>query len=185
MGEITRMLQDIESGIPGARDELLGLIYNELRERARKKIANERSGLMFGATDLVHEAYIRLLGSSAPLHWNSRNHFFAAAAQAMRRILVDLARERMRLRNGGGQKQMELDEQMAGADASVEELLAIDEILEQLGKVDSQAAELFKHFYFCETTVEEAAELTGIPERTAYRKLKFARTWLRVRVRPE
>lgn len=185
MTDITRILQDIAQGKAGAQNDLLALVYDELRRMASWKIAHERAGVKFEATDLVQEAYIKLFGSNGSLHWDNRRHFFWAVGEAMRRILVDLARERKRRKNGGELNQMEFDERMAGTNAYVEDLLAINDILEKLAATDSEAAELFRHCHFCGMTVEEAASVMGLPERTAYRKWKFARTWLYAHVRPD
>jgi len=188
MSEITRILSAIEQGDPSAAEELLPLVYDELRRLAAQKLAQEKPGQTLQATALVHEAYLRLVaspgrqsGESQP-HWDSRRHFFAAAAEAMRRILVESARRKKRLRHGGGRHQVELAEDHLVIESPEEDLLAVEEALEQLAAVDQEAAELVKLRYFAGLTTEQAGELLGLSERTAYRTWSFARAWLYRRV---
>src|SRR5262245_22634814 len=177
MGDVTRILGDIDRGDPRATEQLLPLVYDELRRLAAQKMAHEAPGQTLNATALVHEAYIRLVGSAAQ-DWENRRHFFAAAAEAMRRILIESARRRQRLRHGGDHRQVDPLDVDVAVEAPVDELLAVDEALEALALADSATAELVKLLYFAGMTVEEAAGTLGIPTRTAYRNWTFARAWL-------
>jgi RNA polymerase sigma factor (TIGR02999 family) len=177
MSNITRILDAIEQGEPGAADQLLPLVYDELRRLAASQLAREAPGQTLDATALVHEAYLRLVGGEAPLSFTGRGHFFAAASQAMRRILVDIARRKRRLRHGGGRQRVELDESIPAASAD-EDLLALDEALEKLAAQDPQAASVVQLRYFAGLSVEEAAEALGISRAGAYRHWTFARAWL-------
>ncbi len=177
MEDVTRILSDIENGDPRAAERLLPLVYEELRNLAAQKMARENPGQTLSATALVHEAYLRLVGSAAQ-GWDSRRHFFAAAAEAMRRILIESARRRQRLRHGGDRRQLDLSDIDVAIDVPVDELVAIDEALAALARADADAAELVKLRYFAGMTVEEAAETLGIPPRTAYRNWAYARAWL-------
>jgi RNA polymerase sigma factor (TIGR02999 family) len=177
MGDVTRILADIEQGDPRAAEQLLPLVYDELRKLAAKKVAQENPGLTLQATALVHEAYLRLVGSS-PQEWDNRRHFFAAAAEAMRRILIENARRRQRLRHGGDRQQVALNEVDLAAEVPVDELLLVNEALEELAEADPTAAELVKLRYFAGMTVEEAADILGVPPRSAYRNWAYARAWL-------
>jgi RNA polymerase sigma factor (TIGR02999 family) len=177
LSDITRILSAIEQGDPGAASQLLPLVYNELRKLAAQKMAHEKPGQTLDATALVHEAYLRLVGSSDQ-DWDNRRHFFAAAAEAMRRILIESARRRQRIRHGGDHQRVDLDEVDVAVEAPVDELLVINEALEELARADANAAELVKLRYFAGMTVEEAAETLGIPPRTAYRNWAYARAWL-------
>jgi RNA polymerase sigma factor (TIGR02999 family) len=177
MSNITRILDAIDQGEPGAADQLLPLVYDELRRLAAGQLAREAPGQTLDATALVHEAYLRLVGGEAPLSFTGRGHFFAAAAQAMRRILVDVARRKRRLRHGGGRQRVELDESVPAA-AADEDLLALDEALEKLASQDPQAASVVQLRYFAGLSVEEAAEALGISRAGAYRHWTFARAWL-------
>jgi RNA polymerase sigma factor (TIGR02999 family) len=182
MSDVTRILQSIEDGNPQAAEELLPLVYDELRKLAAAKMAQENPGLTLQATALVHEAYLRLVGSerrdSSPPSWNSRGHFFAAAAEAMRRILVDNARRRKREKRGGQMRRVELSELQIGIDTPPDELLAVDETLEKLAATDPQTAELVKLHCFAGLSIEQAAELLSLSARTAYRNWSYARAWL-------
>jgi RNA polymerase sigma factor (TIGR02999 family) len=185
MSDVTKILLAIERGDSEMVAELFPHLYRELREMAVKKIAKELPGIAIRPTELVHEAYFRLIGSEPALHWNGRRHFFGAASEAMRRILVELARQKKQLKRGGGMARVELSEEMMCIDSSVEEMLAVNDLLDQLATIDPSAAEIFKHNYFGGMTTEEAAKVMDLPERSAYRKLRFARTWLYARLRPE
>jgi RNA polymerase sigma factor (TIGR02999 family) len=178
MSDVTRILSAIEQGDPHAAEQLLPLVYEELRNLAAHKLAREKPGQTLQATALVHEAYIRLLGSENASHWNSRGHFFAAAAEAMRRILVENARQKGRIRHGGGRRRVELDEVCFVAAAPNEDVLALDEALTRLATLDPVRAELVKLRFFAGLTMPEAAALMGISLTTAERYWTFVRTWL-------
>ena|SRR5579859_4676530 len=185
MTDVTRILNAIDQGDPHAAEQLLPLVYAELRKLAAEKMAQENPGQTLQATALVHEAYLRLVASgasSAPRdqHWNSRGHFFAAAAEAMRRILVERARHRRRHKHGGSLQKVPLDVDQIVYHSPDEELLAIHDALDQLAAEDPQAAQLVKLRYFSGLSVEEAAEALGIPRSTAYVHWAFARATLRV-----
>jgi RNA polymerase sigma factor (TIGR02999 family) len=177
MTDITRMLSAIEQGDACAAEQLLPLVYDELRKLAAMKMAHERPGQTLDATGLVHEAYLRLVESNQG-GWDNRRHFFAAAAEAMRRILIEGARRRQRLRHGGDQQRVDLQEADLAVAAPPDELLMIHEALEELARSDASAAELVKLRYFAGLSVEHAAEVLGIPVRTAYRNWAYARAWL-------
>jgi RNA polymerase sigma factor (TIGR02999 family) len=178
MSEVTRILSAIEQGDPHAAEQLLPLVYDELRRLAAQKLAQEKPGQTLQATALVHEAYLRLVGADQEQHWEGRRHFLAAAAEAMRRILVENARRKGRLRHGGGRRRIDLEEDQLLTESPAEDLLAIHEALDQLALVDHQAAELVKLRYFAGMTTEQAADVLGLPARTAYRTWSFARAWL-------
>jgi len=185
MSEVTRILSAIEEGDPHAAEQLLPLVYDELRKLAAQKLAQEKPGQTLQATALVHEAYVRLVDVDQAQHWDNRRHFFAAAAEAMRRILVEGARKKKRVRHGGGREQLELQEDQVFAPRPNEDLLAVDEALEQLTSIDAQAADLVKLRFFAGMTTDEAAQALGIPARTAYRTWSFARAWLFRRLHPD
>jgi RNA polymerase sigma factor (TIGR02999 family) len=175
--KVTSILSAIEQGDPRAAEQLLPLVYEELRKLAAQKLAHENPGQTLQATALVHEAYLRLVGAQDP-GWNGRGHFFSAAAEAMRRILVEHARRKKRLRHGGGAPKLELDGvDLAGA-APAEDLLALDEALKLLAQKDPVAAQLVQLRYFAGLTMAEAAAALGISLRTAERNWTYARTWL-------
>jgi RNA polymerase sigma factor (TIGR02999 family) len=178
MSEVTRVLSAIERGDPHAAEQLLPLVYAELRNLAAHKLAGEKPGQTLQATGLVHEAYIRLLDCASASHWNSRGHFFAAAAEAMRRILVENARQKGRIRHGGGRRRVELDEACLVAASPNEDVLALDEALARLAVQDPVRAELVKLRFFAGLTMAEAAAVLGISLTTAQRYWTFARTWL-------
>jgi RNA polymerase sigma factor (TIGR02999 family) len=186
MSEVTRILSAIEQGDPHAAEQLLPLVYDELRKLAAQKLAREKPGQTLDATGLVHEAYLRLVvparGACHPPvehHWNTSGHFFTAAAEAMRRILIDRARDRKRLKRGGGRRRQELDlESLLEADAPADDLIDLDEAIDRLSGIDSQAAALVKLRLFAGLTVEQAAAALGVGRRTAERDWTFARTWL-------
>jgi RNA polymerase sigma factor (TIGR02999 family) len=180
MTEVTRILDQISSGDPRAADQLLPLVYDELRKLAAQKIAQEKPGQTLQATALVHEAYVRLVDVRKAQEWNSRGHFFAAAAEAMRRILVEQARRKQREKHGGSRQQLPLDANLIADNSGDEELLAINDALDQLALQDAQAAELVKLRYFSGLSIEEAAQAIGIPRSSAYVQWSFARAALRV-----
>jgi RNA polymerase sigma factor (TIGR02999 family) len=183
MDEVTRILSAIEHGDPNAAAQLLPLVYDELRRLAAAKLGCEKPGQTLDATGLVHEAYLRLVagGESSGLrepHWNGRGHFFAAAAEAMRHILIDNARRKLRAKHGGGQRRVELDDAAPAPPADAEKLLALDEAFGKLAAQDPEAAGLVKLRYYAGLSVEEAAEALGISRAGAYRHWAFARAWL-------
>lgn len=178
MGEVTRILEAVEKGDARAADELLPIVYQELRRLAADRLAQERPGQTLQPTALVHEAYIRLVGAADP-GWDSCGHFFAAAAEAMRRILIEHARSKNRLRHGGGRKRLRLDDVvLTGEPADPDNLIALDEALAKLTTVDQVKAELVKLRYFGGLTVDQAARVLGISRATADRYWVFARAWL-------
>jgi RNA polymerase sigma factor (TIGR02999 family) len=177
MSEVTRILSAIEEGDPHAAAQLLPLLYDELRRLAAQKLAQETPGQTLEATALVHEAYLRLVDTGTAQNWNSRGHFFAAAAEAMRRILVEKARHKQRLKHGGGRsRQPEAD--LAGPERP-ERLVALDECLDRLATANSQAAELVKLRYFAGFSNADAAAVLGISPRKADQVWAYARAWLR------
>jgi RNA polymerase sigma factor (TIGR02999 family) len=178
MSEVTHILSAIEQGDPSAAEQLLPLVYDELRKLAGQKLAQERPGQTLQATALVHEAYLRLVeGDQAP-HWNSRGHFFAACAEAMRRILVDQARRKLSLRGGGNLQRHPIDGQEIEAPEPSVDVLAVHEALERFQGVDATAAEVVKLRYFAGLTIPQAAEALGISTSTADRSWAYARAWL-------
>ena len=179
MSEVTQILSEIEHGDPSAAQQLLPLVYEELRKLAAARLAHERPGQTLEATALVHEAYVRLVDVDLVQHWNSRGHFFGAAAEAMRRILVENARRRARGKHGGDRDREELaSSQIANPEVS-DDLLALDEALERLAEHDSQSAELVKLRYFAGLTIPQAAKILAVSPRQADFLWSFARAWLR------
>ena len=178
MSDVTRILSAIERGDPSAAEQLLPLVYDELRKLAGQRLAQEKPGQTLQATALVHEAYIRLVDVDKAQHWNSRGHFFAAAAEAMRRILVDQARRKQRLKRGGPQERLSLDEIDIAIETQPEELLRVHEALERLAQEDALKAELVKLRFFVGLGIAETAEILGISATTAKRHWAFARAWL-------
>ena len=178
MNDVTRILSTIGKGEPLAADKLLPLVYAELRNLAAQKMSHEKPGQTLDATALVHEAYVRLVGPSNDECWDSRGHFFAAAAEAMRRILVDAARRKGRLKHGGGRLRAR-EEQDIACPERPERLLALDEALDRLAIANSQAAELVKLRYFAGFSNAEAASCLGISPRKANQVWAYARAWLR------
>ncbi len=182
MDAITQVLNAIEQGDPRAAEQLLPLVYGELRKLAARRLAGEAPGHSLQPTALVHEAYLKLVGSDPRQPWNGRAHFFAAAAEAMRRILIDHARRKHRVRHGGGMKRVELDAvgdiELVAENGGADELLALDEALTKLATADARKAELVRLRYFAGLTLEQAAELLGISRATADRHWAFARAWL-------
>jgi RNA polymerase sigma factor (TIGR02999 family) len=191
MSNVTRILSQIEQGDPAAAEQLLPLVYDELRKLAAAKLAQEKPGQTLQATALVHEAYVRLVSppSSAkpditdqPDHWNSRGHFFAAAAEAMRRILVDHARHKGRLKRGGSGQRLELSETQAADSGQSDLVLAVDDSLAALAEQNAQAAELVKLRFFAGLTLPEAAAAIDVSPRTADRLWAYAKAFLHQRL---
>jgi RNA polymerase sigma factor (TIGR02999 family) len=179
MQDVTQILARIETGDPAAAEQLLPLLYDELRKLAAQKLAHEKAGQTLQATALVHEAYVRLVDVDKAQHWNSRGHFFGAAAEAMRRILVESARRRSRVKHGGDRGQDVLDATQIVAPEVSADLLALDEALERLAAHDPQSAQLVKLRYFAGLTIPQAAEVLGVSPRKADFVWSFARAWLR------
>ena len=184
MNDVTHILKAIEQGDPKAAGELLPLVYDELRKLAACKMAHEAPGQTLQPTALVHEAWLRL-GGSADQAWDSRAHFFGAAAEAMRRILIENARRKAALRHGAGQARLDVQELEIAAPSTPDQMLAIDEALSKLAALDKDKAELVKLRYFVGMTIEEAAGVMRISEATAKRWWSYARAWLYTEVRPE
>jgi len=178
MSDVTQILSQIERGNTAAAGQLLPLVYEELRKLAAAKLAHEKPGQTLQATALVHDAYLRLVGIEKDQKWNSRGHFFAAAAEAMRRILVDRARSKHRLKRGGGRKKLTLDSIQMAVDTDPGVLLEIDEAIEALGEHFPDEARLVKMRYFGGLSMADTAHALGIPRRTADRRWAFARAWL-------
>jgi RNA polymerase sigma factor (TIGR02999 family) len=178
MNEVTRVLSAIAQGDPHAADQLLPLVYDELRRLAAQKLAQEKPGQTLQATALVHEAYVRLVGTGEAQSWDSRGHFFAAAAEAMRRILIDRAREKRSEKRGGTRKRLDIDAVDVAVQATPDQLLAIDDALAKLTRADPAAARLVELRYFGGLTVEESGKALGISTATAYRHWNYARAWL-------
>ena len=177
MSEVTRILSAIEQGDPHASEQLLPLVYEELRKLAAQKLAQEKPDQTLQATALVHEAYLRLVDADQVQRWDSRGHFFAAA-EAMRRILVDQARRKRRPKHGGARKRVDLSQALSVSETSRDDLLALDEALEQLANAEPAKAELVKLHYFAGLSLEEAGLVLGISQRTAKRHWGYARAWL-------
>jgi len=184
MSEIAQVLSAIEGGDPHAADRLLPLVYEELRALGAQLIAQEKPGQSLQATALVHEAYVRLVDVNNTQHWNSRGHFFAAAAEAMRRILVDQARRRHAAKRGGQAVREELHETSITAAEPDEELLGINEVLDHFANIDPVAADLVKLRFFAGLNMKEAAEALGMSVRSAQQVWAYARSWLRSKMRP-
>jgi RNA polymerase sigma factor (TIGR02999 family) len=179
VNDFTRLLLAIDKGEPQAAEKLLPLVYNELRRLAARRLARERSDHTLQATALVHEAYLRLVGSDESQNWDSRRHFFAAAAVAMRRILVERARRKHRQIHGGGRKRVPLEPDLLVGREPPEELMALDEALEKLGEHDPVKLRLVELRYFAGLTSDQAAQVLGISPSTADRHWVYARAWLR------
>jgi RNA polymerase sigma factor (TIGR02999 family) len=186
MSEVTRLLAMLDPGDPRAAEQLLPLVYDELRRLAAQKLAQEQPGQTLQATALVHEAYLRLVGpgdgeasARGDQQWDSRGHFFAAAAEAMRRILIDNARRKRSDKHGGGWQRLELLDAELAMDSTSEQLFSVDEALSRLAQVEPQAAKLVELRFFAGLTLEEAAQALDTPVRTAYRQWAYARAWLR------
>ena len=177
MSEVTRIITSIQQGNAQAADELLPLVYQELRRLAAQRMKKEKPGQTLQATALVHEAYIRLVGSEGQ-NWDGRTHFFAAAAEAMRRILIENARRKKRLKHGGDRQKVDLDQAELAIDGPCDDLIALDEALEKLANTDKASADLLKLRFFAGLTMEQAANILGIGRRTADRNWAYARAWL-------
>ncbi len=179
MNEVTRILEAMSQGEAGAADRLLPLVYEELRNLAAARLAREKPGQTLQATALVHEAYLRLVGGDDSKPWNGRGHFFGAAAEAMRRILVEGVRRKVRIRHGGGLRRVDIEEGCSLAQPPPDDdLLALDEALDRLDALDPKRAELVKLRFFAGLTMPEAADAMKISVATAERYWAFARTWL-------
>lgn len=178
-GELTQMLHAIDAGDPAGAEKLLPLVYEELRKLAEVYLAQEQPGQTLQPTALVHEAYLRLVGGANPEQWNSRGHFFGAAAMAIRRVLIDRARRKQTLKHGGEFARQNLDEFSTAQPETREDLLALDDALQKFAAVHAQAAELVQLRYFAGLSLPDAAELLGISPRTAGRLWAYARAWLR------
>jgi RNA polymerase sigma factor (TIGR02999 family) len=178
MRQVTTILSAIETGDPHAAGELLPLVYNEQRRLAAQRLAQERPGQTLQPTALVHEAYIRLVDVEKVQHWDSRGHFFAAAAEAMRRILIDEARRKRRPNHGGGCSRVSLDEALSLGETPGDDLLALDEALSKLAHEEPAKAALVKLHYFAGLSLEETGRVLGISHRTAKRHWAYTRAWL-------
>jgi RNA polymerase sigma factor (TIGR02999 family) len=178
MADVTQILNAIEHGDPHAAAQLLPLVYDELRKLAAEKMVQEKPGQILQATALVHEAYIRLVDTARAQRWNSRGHFFAAAAEAMRRIMVENARRKRSTKHGGARQRLDLDLALSLVQEPADEFLALHEALDQLAAEDAQKAELVKLRYFTGLSVEEAAGVLGISRATADRWWAYAKVWL-------
>ena len=177
MSDVTQLLNAIDAGDPQAADQLLPLVYEELRKLAAARMAREKPGQTLQATALVHEAWLRLAGAE-PQRWDNRRHFFAAAAESMRRILVEKARRRLRVRHGGGLERVDLDDVEIASDVREDQLVAMDEALARLEREDPKKAEVVKLRYFVGMTNRETAEAMGLSEATVERHWAFAKAWL-------
>jgi RNA polymerase sigma factor (TIGR02999 family) len=178
MSEVTRILAALEQGDPTAAEQLLPLVYDELRRLAAHKLAAEAPGQTLDATALVHEAYLRLVGHDPQQHWDGRGHFFAAAAEAMRRILIDNARRKRRPKHGGDRQRVDLDQTCSAAETPADALLALDEALSRFTAEEPAKAELVKFRYFAGFSLDEAADLLQLSRATAKRHWAYARAWL-------
>lgn len=178
MAQLTQLLDAAKRGDPQAAQQLLPLVYDELRGLAAQQLAHEAPGQTLQPTALVHEAYLSLVGPADGARWQDRGHFFAAAAQAIRHILVDNARRKRRPKHGGGRQRVDLDDDISALPAGENDLLALDEALTRLAEQDPEAAAVVQVRYFAGLSVEEAAQSLGISRATAYRHWTFARAWL-------
>ncbi len=185
MSEVTQILQQIESGDPSAAEQLLPLVYDELRKLAAVRLAHEAPRPTLQATALVHEAYLRLVDADQARHWNGRSHFFGAAAEAMRRIMIERARARKAAKAGGGQHRVPLDGLQVASTEPQWDLLAIDAALAQLELIDPQAGEIVKLRYFVGMTIPEAAAALGVSPSTVDRHWAWARAWLHAKLQAE
>jgi RNA polymerase sigma factor (TIGR02999 family) len=179
MSDVSHILDAITQGDPNAADQLLPLVYAELRRLAAAQLAREAPGQTLQPTALVHEAYLRLVGTADEQRWNSRGHFFGAAAQAMRRILVESARRKQRVKHGGEVQRVNLEDCDVPVTPPPEELLALDEALVRLSAEDADAARVVDLHFFAGLSIDEAAEALGVSRATAYRQWAYARAWLR------
>jgi RNA polymerase sigma factor (TIGR02999 family) len=185
MNEVTQILSGIEAGDPQAAAQLLPLVYDELRKLAAQKLAQEKPGQTLQTTALVHEAYLRLVGGEPDAHWNSRGHFIAAAAEAMRRILVENARRKKTEKHGGKRKRIDFSQAEPITQADPNALLDLDEVLSLLAGEDPEAAEMAKLRLFAGLSVEEAAQALSTSRANAYRQWAYARAWLHARLRDD
>lgn len=182
MADVTQILSQVEQGDPSAAEQLLPLVYDELRKLAAAKLASERPGQTLQATALVHEAYLKLVDVEKARHWNSRGHFFGAAAEAMRRILVESARRKQSTKREGGRRRVNLDEAASMADRPQDDLLALDEALLRLRQEDAIKADLVQLRYFAGLTLPQAADALGISRATASRYWAYAKSWLYIAI---
>jgi RNA polymerase sigma factor (TIGR02999 family) len=180
---VTGILQAIEGGDPHAAEQLLPLVYDELRNLAAARLAREKPGQTLQPTALVHEAYLRLMGPAGGRTWDSRGHFFAAAAEAMRRILIDSARRKRRRKRGGALRRVQLDPAQLSYSSAAEDLLDLNDALDALAAEDPQAAQFVQLRYFAGLSVEEAAEMVGLSRSAACAHWAYARAWLHRRLR--
>jgi len=178
MSDVTRILSAVEQGDPHAAEQLLPLVYDELRKLATEKMAIERPGQTLQATALVHEAYLRLVDGDQATHWNSRGHFFAAAAEAMRRILIENARGKAREKRGGDWQRVDFEKLDVTTSVSPDQLVALDDALARLAVLDPLAGDLVKLRYFAGLALDQAAAALGVSTATAYRHWAYARAWL-------
>jgi RNA polymerase sigma factor (TIGR02999 family) len=185
MSGVTHILSAIEQGDPQAAEQLLPLVYDELRKLAAHNMAQEKPGQTLQATALVHEAYIRLVDVEKAQHWDSRGHFFAAAAEAMRRILIDGARQKQAQKRGGNRERLPLDGVDLLTDAEPDRLLALNDAIDRLAAEDGNAADLVKLHIFAGLSIEEAAEALRVSRTSAYRQWTYARAWLRTQFRDD
>jgi RNA polymerase sigma factor (TIGR02999 family) len=185
MSEVTQLIDSMAANDPRTAFELLPLVYDELRKLAAQRLAQEPPGQTFEPTALVHEAYLRLVDVEEPQSWNGRGHFFAAAAESMRRILIDNARRKLAQKRGGELRRVNFDEAELATKHTPEQLLAIDDALSSLENGDSQSADLFKLRYFAGCSIADGGELLGMSRATAYRHWTFARAWILKHVLPE
>lgn len=183
MSEITRLLNDISAGNPSNLDSLVPLVYQHLKQLARARMAHENRNAGIGATDLVHEAYLRLVDVSEPNRWKTRNHFYCAAAEAMRRILIERARKRKAIKHGGEFRQVELDEEAIASQETDEKLLQLNDALQRLEELDAERANLVRLRYFAGFTVAEAAAILGVSKTNAERSWAYIRAWLQNEMR--
>ena len=178
MTEVTRILEQIQQGDPSAAEQLLPLVYEELRRFAAQKLTQEKPGQTLQATALVHEAYMRLVDVQTPQHWNNRGHFFAAAAEAMRRILIENARSKTCEKRGGDWRRVDFEDCDLATSVSPDQLVALDDALARLAAQDGLAGELVKLRYFAGLALDQAAASLGVSTATAYRHWAYARAWL-------
>ncbi len=182
MTDVTRILNAIEQGDPSAAEHLLPLVYDELRKLAAQKLSHEKPGQTLQATALVHEAYVRLVGKNGSTQWDGRRHFFAAAAEAMRRILVEQARRKNRIRHGGEMKRVEMLDAAESSSGLHQRIIEVDAALSRLSTEDPLAAEVVKLHYFAGLPLTEVAKLLRLSRPTVYRQWNYARSWLKVEI---